>query len=391
MTSLHNTFKCTEDFSKMTPTERGGFCDKCEKEVIDLRHLSDAEILDLTAEKSEFCGRIQESRLNKPLRGIAAAAIGVLASLNSFGQAVLPSENNTISDDHQQDWSAEMKPTEISGTIIDSLNQEPIFQAVINVFDQNGEQIARGMTDFDGIFRIKFDSNLDQFKLNINGGMGYHRMDTVVRLKDPVNDRRAVVEIPLGGEIIEVITVGIMITLPPEDSAFLSVNVRDAVDSVDIDQYQINNVQFKRYFKKTIPLNEPFTFSASAPGYKTTEIQLSAEEVNSDFVSSDVYLERETTPPTLPESVEYAHLVFKAFNEKGENISIDSIHVAAPNDENIFYSGRTDSYWIYIRDLETSELKVAVYSKGYETLEEKISLNPYHPEFNVFYIYLKEE
>ncbi|MEZ4923781.1 MAG: T9SS type A sorting domain-containing protein [Crocinitomicaceae bacterium] len=58
---------CQEDFSKMTSTERGAFCQKCETDTFDFRHLSNDEInrIILKHKGQHICGRINQSQLEE--------------------------------------------------------------------------------------------------------------------------------------------------------------------------------------------------------------------------------------------------------------------------------------------------------------------------------------
>ena len=58
--------QCLEDWSKMTPTEKGAFCSSCTKEVIDYSRLNSSEIkLALKSNFSgEICGRFEISQLS---------------------------------------------------------------------------------------------------------------------------------------------------------------------------------------------------------------------------------------------------------------------------------------------------------------------------------------
>jgi hypothetical protein len=56
---------CTEDFSEMTPTERGSFCNKCATDVHDFRDKSAAEIRDVLRLNigTRVCGRVTSNQL----------------------------------------------------------------------------------------------------------------------------------------------------------------------------------------------------------------------------------------------------------------------------------------------------------------------------------------
>jgi hypothetical protein len=57
---------CHEDFSKMTPTERGAFCSKCQIDTFDFRDLSNMEInqILLKHKNDHLCGQFTNAQLN---------------------------------------------------------------------------------------------------------------------------------------------------------------------------------------------------------------------------------------------------------------------------------------------------------------------------------------
>jgi len=59
---------CNENWAEMTPDEKGRFCNKCAKSVIDFSVLSDKESIEiLSSSKGEVCGRVTSSQLSTPL------------------------------------------------------------------------------------------------------------------------------------------------------------------------------------------------------------------------------------------------------------------------------------------------------------------------------------
>lgn len=58
---------CNEDFSQMTPTERGAFCAKCQIDTFDFRDLSNHEInkVLLKHKNDHLCGQFTSSQLNQ--------------------------------------------------------------------------------------------------------------------------------------------------------------------------------------------------------------------------------------------------------------------------------------------------------------------------------------
>lgn len=70
-TYLHVATPCNEDWSKMTPVEKGRFCDSCAKQVMDFTIMTDTEILKhLKAGGGKICGRIHKDQLERALHDI---------------------------------------------------------------------------------------------------------------------------------------------------------------------------------------------------------------------------------------------------------------------------------------------------------------------------------
>lgn len=63
---------CHEDRNKMTPNEKGSFCSKCAKTVIDFTQKTNEEIKDFLTEQSgkKVCGRFMNHQLDQPLKSI---------------------------------------------------------------------------------------------------------------------------------------------------------------------------------------------------------------------------------------------------------------------------------------------------------------------------------
>ena len=63
---IKNTFACTENWDKMSQTEKGKFCEVCTKEVIDFTVLTKNEIIDLFRKNNyqALCARAYPSQLS---------------------------------------------------------------------------------------------------------------------------------------------------------------------------------------------------------------------------------------------------------------------------------------------------------------------------------------
>lgn len=108
-TSLHISIPvpCHEDWSKMTPTQCGAFCNACQKEVVDFSQMSEAEIVErLSKANGNVCGRIAANKLNRDLVKYEAdhawyswkkwvIAAGVLLGVNNAKAEIITAEDTT--------------------------------------------------------------------------------------------------------------------------------------------------------------------------------------------------------------------------------------------------------------------------------------------------------
>lgn len=68
--NIHIPKPCHEDWDKMTPNEKGSFCAKCCKTVVDFTTKTTEDIRNYLQEKAgqKVCGRFRQDQLSKPLR-----------------------------------------------------------------------------------------------------------------------------------------------------------------------------------------------------------------------------------------------------------------------------------------------------------------------------------
>ncbi len=97
---------CSEDWSKMTVTQQGAFCQQCALEVIDFTDLNSLEIKQILANKissqARVCGRIRNSQLSTINNDFVAwrnareevNAIWTLSLIAVFGFALFSCSNN---------------------------------------------------------------------------------------------------------------------------------------------------------------------------------------------------------------------------------------------------------------------------------------------------------
>lgn len=69
--SIHLTIpeRCHEDWDKMTPVEKGRFCDSCQKQVVDFTKMSDRQVAEFFKQPStgSLCGRFLVDQLDRDL------------------------------------------------------------------------------------------------------------------------------------------------------------------------------------------------------------------------------------------------------------------------------------------------------------------------------------
>ena len=60
---------CSENFNDFKPTKKGGFCDSCQKEVIDFTRMNSEEIATYfkTRTIDNTCGRFTPAQLEAPM------------------------------------------------------------------------------------------------------------------------------------------------------------------------------------------------------------------------------------------------------------------------------------------------------------------------------------
>ncbi|MEO9513033.1 MAG: carboxypeptidase-like regulatory domain-containing protein [Flavobacteriaceae bacterium] len=65
---------CSENWNKMTPTQKGAYCKNCQKEVIDFTKTPKIVLAKKLSKGSNLCGRFKSEQLNFPLPSISRSA-----------------------------------------------------------------------------------------------------------------------------------------------------------------------------------------------------------------------------------------------------------------------------------------------------------------------------
>lgn len=132
---------CSENWNEMTPTERGAFCHKCNKDVFDFSFMTDSEIIQTLSNNKNTCGRFREDQLNTPMSNeqpksgwnIAKYAFALPALLvASNGYSFTKNTNITNNNIEQINILNGDSNIVISGKILDSIGN-PIAYAIIKL------------------------------------------------------------------------------------------------------------------------------------------------------------------------------------------------------------------------------------------------------------------
>jgi hypothetical protein len=154
---------CHEDWRKFTPTSTGGFCQACQKEVIDFTRWTDQAIVQhFDKANTKTCGRFQESQLRRfqpksnnqsrlPIAALLAlAALGI--SKPAEGKAPkqnAPIEQRDTLNLYQTKADTLIEKIIITGTILD---EEGGTMPGVNVLQKGTDNVT--VSDGDGKFML---------------------------------------------------------------------------------------------------------------------------------------------------------------------------------------------------------------------------------------------
>ena len=171
---------CHEDWNKMTPNEKGRFCDACEKTVIDFSNTSKFHLAKRIHAGENICGRFKSSQLNTTLtylgplyRNGAAWALSLVGLFAVSATAIAePRANKTLTNlemlqyevldklklnNKGEENKSEVEQSDslrLQSTVVDAETKEAISFAVVKLL-VDGKFVVVVHTDFDGIFQIE--------------------------------------------------------------------------------------------------------------------------------------------------------------------------------------------------------------------------------------------
>ncbi|WP_196888349.1 carboxypeptidase-like regulatory domain-containing protein [Aureivirga sp. CE67] len=214
---------CSEKFENFTATEKGGFCQSCQTEVIDFTNMSKEEIQDYFKDKlnQRICGRFKKEDLDYSVSHIkkmeskkykflgAASVIGfsLLSFLNPNSVYAQENTNKThqVENDKKNENTNQIKEYTVKGIVSDEEGSLPSATIVLKNSTIGTE------TDFDGNF--EFPKKLKAGDILIFSYVGYddkkikltgNEIDEVILLKITLNSNNTKFEeINLGGAIAE--------------------------------------------------------------------------------------------------------------------------------------------------------------------------------------------
>lgn len=153
---------CHENWEGMNNTEKGKFCNSCQKKVFDFTTASDREIVRAFQQNNQLCGRFLDTQLNRDLvspkerKSIWFATPATIISILGIGtydakaQEPFKTEQTPKHIILGKPAYIEPKEIEISGVVLDD-NKLPLPRAKITI---KGSSLSTE-TDFDGKYSIK--------------------------------------------------------------------------------------------------------------------------------------------------------------------------------------------------------------------------------------------
>jgi hypothetical protein len=156
---------CHEDWSKMSQTEKGAFCQVCTKEVIDFTNVIDEDIVKHVLKNDNACGRFSKTQLDRNLtlerssgQRLAPLAASLLLPLTMMAGATTTSKQGEIKSSNYTSLGigslhkeANRIQITVTGTITD-LYGEPMHKVRVEV-KETGETTY---TDKKGNYNITF-------------------------------------------------------------------------------------------------------------------------------------------------------------------------------------------------------------------------------------------
>lgn len=180
---LEINLPCLENFDRFTPTKTGGFCDSCQKNVVDFTKMNSHEIIHYFKinKGKNTCGRFNRQQLRNYIepkqqtsisnfwKRIGLASISLLSTTLLNAQEVKTAETTAL---QKNSINQQQKLFKISGTVIDEAGPLPGVHIILKGTNIGAE------TDFDGNF--EFPKKLNKGDVLIISFVGYESQKVII-------------------------------------------------------------------------------------------------------------------------------------------------------------------------------------------------------------------
>lgn len=199
---------CSESWSEMLPEEKGKFCEKCAKSVIDFTKSSDQEIeyyLNQNGQK-EVCGRMFKPKTTRVIHKAAVGLALVSLTLPNFAFDWDPSQNAAV-------FATEMVQNSfgiVQGIISDEKTGETL--PFVNVSTTLNGQLYGCVSDFDGNYKLQIPTTKNS-KDSITLTFSYLGYETIERVMVVRENQISSLNINLTNQQ-DLITIGVIVREP---------------------------------------------------------------------------------------------------------------------------------------------------------------------------------
>jgi hypothetical protein len=203
------TSPCSQEWDEMQQAGAGRYCDQCSKNIIDLTHKTDAELIQFFKRKQDnVCGRLLSSQLNRTLvlppskmswQWMLPFALGAVAisPVQAVGLRPVVVQDNHIKDSPRTSSESvselHRRGDKIRGRVIDIENGKPLSGVKIR---KKGSANVLAITDSTGRFELAITISDVGIPYSF-GASGYSTVET--SLKSDMLIKLSIQKIMLGG------------------------------------------------------------------------------------------------------------------------------------------------------------------------------------------------
>jgi len=188
---------CAENWKKMTPTERGMFCDSCKKEIFDFTNYSNYQLSKKLDANENICGRFKTTQIDTELNSsnnFSFSRLGLLLGITSIISATQPIH----SQNEKPKIEFKDKKTQL---LTDTINKKSVLDTIVitgNIIDSDkyalpgAHVLLKGNhtwteTDFDGNFKLKIPTEFSKNKMVlIVSYLGFESKEIIVDRKTKI-------------------------------------------------------------------------------------------------------------------------------------------------------------------------------------------------------------